>query len=70
MAQEEKTPTAAEKGKGKAVDAQSKKTDEAKKDKDGKVIANGKEDGDRKEGKTLHLTRESWHSGASRISQG
>lgn len=50
MAQDDKTPTAAEKGKGKMVDAGNKKAEEPKRDKDGKLITNGKEDGEHKEG--------------------
>lgn len=45
MAKENGTPTAAEKGKGKATDEEpsngQKKGDEVKKDKDGKPIQNG-----------------------------
>ena len=45
MAKENGTPTAAEKGKGKAIDPKpidgQKKPEEAKKDKDGKPIVNG-----------------------------
>lgn len=50
MAQDDKTPTAAEKGKGKVVESRSKKGEEPKRDKDGKPIANGREDGEHKEG--------------------
>ena len=51
MAQDDKAPTAAEKGKGKMEDTLSKKSDEPKKDKDGKPIAGGKDDAEPKGGR-------------------
>lgn len=47
MAKDGEPPKAVDKGKGKAVDADSTKSEEVKKDKDGKPILNGKgkEDG-------------------------
>lgn len=58
MANDDKKPTAAEKGKAKAnevdVKDKSQKPEEVKKDKDGKPIANGKKDEEPKEGESLH----------------
>lgn len=48
MAGDSDLPKSADKGKGKAVDAV-KKTEEVKKDKDGKPIPNGKKDDDNTE---------------------
>lgn len=48
MAGDSDLPKSADKGKGKAVDAV-KKTDDVKKDKDGKPIANGQKDDDNAE---------------------
>ena len=54
MAKENGEPTAAEKGKGKAVDDQTingdKKSEEVKKDKDGKPLVNGKKGQEPQEG--------------------
>ena len=54
MAKENGTPTAAEKGKGKATDEKpgntQKKSEEAKKDKDGKPIINGTKGDEPQEG--------------------
>ena len=44
MAQDSDKPSAADKGKGKAVDG---KPDDAPKDKDGKPLVNGKKDDDK-----------------------
>ena len=44
MAQDSEMPSAADKGKGKAVDG---KADDPPKDKDGKPLANGKKDDDK-----------------------
>jgi 26S proteasome regulatory subunit N1 len=47
MAQDGEQPKSVDKGKGKAIDGESSKTEEIKKDKDGKPLVNGKkEDGD------------------------
>ena len=55
MAKENGAPTAAEKGKGKAGDEKPsdspKKSDETKKDKDGKPVVNGKKGEEPKEGR-------------------
>lgn len=57
MAKENGAPTAAEKGKGKAIEEKptegQKKSDEAKKDKDGKPIVNGTKGDEPQEGKCL-----------------
>jgi 26S proteasome regulatory subunit N1 len=46
MAQDGEPPKSVDKGKGKAVDGEPSKTEEVKKDKDGKPLVNGKkEDG-------------------------
>ncbi len=46
MAQDGEQPKSVDKGKGKAVDGESNKAEDVKKDKDGKPLANGaKEDG-------------------------
>lgn len=46
MAQDGEPPKSIDKGKGKAVEGEPSKTEEVKKDKDGKPIVNGKrEDG-------------------------
>lgn len=54
MAKESGKPSAEEKGKGKAVDDKvingEKKTEEVKKDKDGKPIVNGKKNEEPQEG--------------------
>lgn len=54
MAKENGAPTATDKGKGKIEDDKatisSKKSDELKKDKDGKLIANGKKGEEPKDG--------------------
>jgi hypothetical protein len=42
MAQDGEPPKSVDKGKGKAVDGESGKADEVKKDKDGKPLVNGK----------------------------
>lgn len=42
MAQDGEPPKAVDKGKGKAVDAETGKPEEIKKDKDGKPLVNGK----------------------------
>ncbi len=44
MAKEAEAPTSVDKGKGKAVDGDTIKEKEVKKDKDGKPIANDKEE--------------------------
>jgi len=44
MAQDGEQPKPVDKGKGKAVDAESAKPEEVKKDKDGKPIVNGKKE--------------------------
>ena len=57
MAKENGTPTAAEKGKGKATDHKpadgQKKAEETKKDKDGKPIVNGTKGDEPQEGRCL-----------------
>ena len=53
MAKENGAPTAAEKGKGKAVEEKAtdgKKKEDVKKDKDGKPIVNGKKGDEPQEG--------------------
>ena len=45
MAQDGEQPKPVDKGKGKAADGESSKVEEVKKDKDGKPLVNGKEDG-------------------------
>lgn len=53
MAKENGEPTAAEKGKGKAVEKdilEGKKSDESSKDKDGKPMVNGKKGDEPQEG--------------------
>ena len=45
MAQDGEQPKPVDKGKGKAVDGEPSKAEEVKKDKDGKPLVNGKEDG-------------------------
>ncbi len=46
MAQDGEQPKSVDKGKGKAIDGEPSKSEEVKKDKDGKPIVNGKkEDG-------------------------
>ena len=44
MAQEGEPPKSVDKGKGKAVDGEASKSDEVKRDKDGKPLVNGKQD--------------------------
>lgn len=70
MAADDRTPTAPEKGKGRAEDTRSKdlphKTDESKKDRDGKAKANGKVIDEPQEGEyichELRLQHNSWLS--------
>ncbi len=53
MAKENGAPTASEKGKGKVEDGavkEGKKAEDSKKDKDGKLVANGKGKGEPAEG--------------------
>lgn len=64
MAGDSDLPKSADKGKGKAVDAV-KKTDEVKKDKDGKPIANGQKDDDNTECLFPTLHYQSLPEGAS-----
>jgi 26S proteasome regulatory subunit N1 len=44
MAQDGEPPKSVDKGKGKAVDGEPSKTEEVKKDKDGKLLLNGKQE--------------------------
>ena len=64
MAKENGAPTAAEKGKGKAEEATDKngikKTDDVKKDKDGKPLANGKGKDEPDEGLYSPRKMEQW----------
>jgi hypothetical protein len=64
MAKENGAPTAAEKGKGKAIEEKAtdshKKSEETKKDKDGKPIVNGTKGGEPEEGTWVHNV--SWQS--------
>jgi hypothetical protein len=46
MAQDGEPPKSVDKGKGKAVDGETSKPEEVKKDKDGKPIVNGKKEED------------------------
>ncbi len=64
MTKENGAPTAAEKGKGKAMDDKpldgQKQGDEAKKDKDGKPIANGTKEEEPQEGTCNILDLSRW----------
>ena len=68
MANDDKKPTAAEKGKGKVNELDSKdkttKFEETKKDKDGKPVVNGKEDDAPQEGQQ-QITAGCWVSTAN-----
>lgn len=44
MAQDGEPPKSVDKGKGKAIDGESNKAEEVKKDKDGKPLVNGKKE--------------------------
>ena len=58
MAQDGEPPKSVDKGKGKAVDGESSKAEEVKKDKDGKLLVNGKAEDVKIGGRIVALTGE------------
>jgi 26S proteasome regulatory subunit N1 len=56
MAQDGEPPKSVDKGKGKAIDGEPSKTEEVKKDKDGKPLVNGKKEDGPVEGRLSALT--------------
>ena len=56
MAQDGEPPKSVDKGKGKAVDGEPSKTEEVKKDKDGKPLVNGKQEEPKIGGRVVALS--------------